>query len=207
MDQREHIQTLTLIGHGTSPKGKGWGERIDVNPVMRLKNPSWQTKEDYGSRVDYMASSTETMPVMLDYKGKPKMYFAQPKRGSWNPATEASFRARTLTTLIIPIEVHKRWNAVFRGLSELPESECPNHSLGMAAITYACEFIKPAEILLVGFDNLLNPSLTEYHKSDRGKWVSRHDWIAENKMLPMIQDEYGCVIMDFGVSTSDTAIV
>lgn len=162
---------------------------------MRLKNPSWQTQDDYGKRVDYMASSTETMPVMLDYKGKPKMYFAQPKRGSWNAATEASFRSRTDIPLLIPIEIHRRWNGVF--LSLTTEKDCPNHSLGMAAITYACEFIKPARILLVGFDNLLDPTRMEYHKADRGKWITRHDWVAENRMLPMIEEAYGAQISGF----------
>ena len=164
---------------------------------MRLKNPSWQAEDDYGSRVDYMAASTETMPVMLDYKGKPKLYFGQPKRGSWNAATEANFRSRTTIPLLIPIDVHLRWNAVFRSLSELPAGECPNHSLGMAAITYACEFLKPQEIRLVGFDNMLDPTRTEYHKADRGRWVTRHDWAAENRMLPMIEEAYGIAIRAF----------
>ena len=190
-------QKLVIVGHGASPKGRGWGARIDQYPVMRLKNPSWQTEDDYGRRVDYMAASTETLPVMLDYKGKPKLYFGQPKRGSWNAVTEASFRSRTDIPLLIPIEVHRRWNAVFRELSELPAGQCPNHSLGMAAITYACEFIKPARILLVGFDNLLEPARMEYHKADRGKWVTFHDFEAENRMLPMIEEAYGTEIRAF----------
>ena len=164
---------------------------------MRLKCPTWQTEDDYGRRVDYMAASTETLPVMLDYKGRPKLYFGQPKRGSWNAATEASFRSRTDIPLLIPIEIHQRWNPIFRSLSGLPAGECPNHSLGMAAITYACEFITPQEILLVGFDNLLEPTRMEYHKADRGKWVTRHDWIAENRMLPIIEETYGVKISGF----------
>lgn len=157
---------------------------------MRLKDPTWflEKKEDFGSRVDYLCASTEILPVMLNCKKVPQLYFGQPKRGHWNAATEASFRSRTPIPLLIPIEVHRRWNGVF--LSLTTDKDCPNHSLGMAAITYACEFLKPARILLVGFDNLLDPALMEYHKADRGKWVTRHDWAAENRMLPLIEAEY-----------------
>jgi hypothetical protein len=189
------MTSICIIGHGASPKGKGWGSRIDENVVIRLKNPSWQSVEDYGKRVDYMVASTETMPVMLDYQRKPKEYWAQPKRGKWAASVEASFRTRTDIPLKIPLDIHNRWNGVFLNLRE--KEDCPNHSVGMAAITYACEFLKPDEIQLVGFDNLLNPDLPEYHKSDRGKWVTRHDWKAENSMLPMIEKEYGVKIGGF----------
>jgi hypothetical protein len=134
------------------------------------------------------------MPIMLDYKKVPVEYWAQPKKGSWNKTTEANFLSRAKSPLRIPIEIHKRWNEVFRGLSELTVGECPNHSLGMAAITYACEFLKPKKIFLVGFDNMLNPMLDEYHKADRGRWVTRHDWKAENAMLSIIESVYQVTI-------------
>ncbi len=104
---------LSIIGHGTSPKGKGWGSRIDENVVIRLKNPSWQEPEDYGKRVDYMVSSTETMPVMLDYQRKPKEYWAQPKRGKWAVSIAASFCSRTKAPLRIPLDIHNKWNGDF----------------------------------------------------------------------------------------------
>jgi hypothetical protein len=59
----------TIIGHGLSPVGKGWGSRIDETIVVRMKDASWQSAEDYGTRVDYMASSTEILPVMLNDTG------------------------------------------------------------------------------------------------------------------------------------------
>ena len=68
----------------------------------------------------------------------------------------------------------------------------------MAAITYACEFLSPAEILLVGFDNMLNPLQDEYHKANKGRWTSRHDWVSENAMLALVQGHYGVEIRGFG---------
>src|SRR5690348_13506325 len=97
--------TTLIIGHGASPKGKGWGSGIDEHTVVRLKNPSWQNKEDYGTRCDYMCASTETLPVMLDYRVVPKEYWAQPKKGVWNKTTESNFRAKAKAPLIIPIDL------------------------------------------------------------------------------------------------------
>ena len=108
---------VVIIGHGASPKGCGWGARIDEHIVIRMKDPSWQSKEDYGKRTDYMIASTETLPIMLDYKRVPIEYWGQPKKGSWSAATEARFRERAKAPLKIPIEVHCRWNPVFRSLS------------------------------------------------------------------------------------------
>ena len=191
------LPSILIIGHGDSPLGCKWGSEIDKNVVFRLKDPSWQhqNRVDYGHRTDYMAASTETMLQMLDCRAKPLQYYAQPKRGSWNSTTEGSFRARTQIPLTIPIELHNQWNGVFKGLTESP---APNHSLGMAAIVYAAFYLKPAEILLMGFDNLLDPARLDYFKANKGKWPSRHYWTAENKMLPMIETAYNVRIGRFG---------
>ena len=188
------MEPVSIIGHGQSPLGKGWGARIDEAIVIRLKDPSWQNKEDYGARVDYMCSSTETLPVMLDYKKVPKEYWGQPKKGTWNPTVEASFRSRAQAPLTIPIDLFLTWNAIFKTLGR---EEVRNFSLGMFAILCACEFLRAEEIRLVGFDNLLDPDKLEYHKANKGKWVTHHDWKAENRMLPIVEEKYGVTIVGF----------
>jgi hypothetical protein len=182
---------ITIVGHGLSPVGKKWGSRIDETVVVRMKDASWQSAEDYGSRVDYMASSTEILPVMLDYKRVPKEYWAQPKKGKWSAVTEANFRSRAKAPLRIPLQLFLTWNAVFKSFHD---GDVPNFSLGVFAIICAAEFLKPEEIRLVGFDNLLDPNKLDYHKANKGKWPTRHDWHAEKRMLPEIEKAYGVII-------------
>ena len=189
---------MVIIGHGTSPKGKGWGSLIDEHTVIRLKDPSWQKVEDYGNRCDYMCASTETMQIMQQYRTRPKEFWAQPKRGTWNPTTEAAFRSKTKIPLLIPIEIYKPWLAKFVSLRK---EDTPNPSLGLSTIIFAAALLKPETILLVGFDNLLNPDLLDYDKADRGHWVSRHEWHVENSMLPMIEAEYGVKVEPWASAT------
>jgi hypothetical protein len=188
------LEAVSIIGHGQSPLGKGWGPRIDETVVIRLKDPSWQAVEDYGKRVDYMASSTETLPIMLDYRRIPKEYWAQPKKGKWSAVTEANFRSQAKAPLRIPLQLFLTWNAVFKSFHD---GDVPNFSLGVFAIICAAEFLKPEEIRLVGFDNLLDPNKLDYHKANKGKWVTRHDWHAEKRMLPEIEKAYGVRIKAF----------
>lgn len=186
------MEPVCIIGHGKSPLGKKWGPLIDQCTVIRLKDPSWQGKEDYGNRCDYMASSTETLPVMLDDPRIPIKYYGQPKKGEWSKVTEANFRQRAKAPLDIPLELFLRWNAVFHEYSDIR-----NHSLGIFAITVACELLKATEVKLVGFDNLLSPELLEYYKANKGKWVTHHDWFAENKLLGRIREHYNIPIEAF----------
>jgi hypothetical protein len=155
-----------------------------------MKDPSWQSRVDYGRRMDYCCASTETMQQMLDDKRIPVQYWAQPKKGHWNAQTEKGFREKAGAPLLIGAEVFQKWNAVFHRMQqELEHEEVRNHSLGMFAITMTAELLKPETILLVGFDNLVNPMLLDYWKANRGKWTSQHDWLAEHAMLKMIEQQ------------------
>lgn len=193
------IETCVIIGHGMSPLHKGWGQEIDKHIVVRMKDPSWQEPKDYGWRLDYMCSSTETMQAMLDDMRKPKAYWCQPKKGRWDTKVVERFNARAKgVPLVIQEAIFLKWNDVFKRIQhELGNEEIRNHSLGMFAITCVAEILKPAKILLVGFDNLLNPMLLEYCKANRGKWTSNHDWMSERMMIPVIEKELGVKIDAF----------
>lgn len=183
-----------IIGHGPSLVGAGCGAFIDEHPVVRMKDPHWQKREDYGKRTDAMVSSTEIMMSMLDWQQVPKEYWAQPKKGRWAAETESRFRARAKAPLRIPLEKFCEWNSVFRSLTE---REVPNFSTGMAAIIFTLEYGRGLfdfdEIVLAGFDTLCNPDIP-YEKAMKGKWATGHDWLAEHRMITRVIDVYGVPI-------------
>lgn len=47
------MQTFAVIGHGRSPEGRGWGERVNAcDHVVRMWNWHWQNPADLGTRYD-----------------------------------------------------------------------------------------------------------------------------------------------------------
>jgi len=173
---------LVVIGHGLSPLGKGWGPEIDKHDVVRLKDPSWQKPGDYGGRVDYMAASTETLGVMSDYRKVPKEYWGFPKKGTFNQNSVHAFESKAKAPVLI--KEFPAWVEEFKKTTEVN-----NFSLGIFAVL-CCLDMGCKSIHLVGFDNLLDPMRWEYHKANRGKWVSFHDWPAERKLLDRMMTHY-----------------
>jgi hypothetical protein len=48
------MKQTVIIGHGRSPEGKGWGEKIDAaDVVIRMWDCGWQSEEDYGTKYDF----------------------------------------------------------------------------------------------------------------------------------------------------------
>lgn len=126
---------------------------------------------------------------MLDDKRVPIEYWCQPKKGSWSKITEQRFVERAKAPLRIPLEIYLPWLERFR---QLRQEDTPNPSLGLSSIIFASAMLHPKQITLVGFDNLLNPNLLWYDRSDKGlRWTTRHEWHVEHEMLPMIEKEYG----------------
>lgn len=50
----EDHQIVTVVGHGPSPQGAALGELIDQHQVIRMHDTAWQSREDYGTRKDYI---------------------------------------------------------------------------------------------------------------------------------------------------------
>lgn len=136
------------------------------------------------------------MPVMLDCKKVPEVsYWAQPKRGTWSKITETRFREQAKKPLLIPDDVYLPWLERWKVVRK---QDTPNFSLGLATIIFASALLKPKELSLVGFDNLLDPNLLWYDRADKGpRWPTRHEWHVESSMLDMIEDEYKVEINGF----------
>lgn len=46
--------SIAIIGHGRSPEGRGWGERIDAcDRTLRMWDWSWQAPRDYGRKYSF----------------------------------------------------------------------------------------------------------------------------------------------------------
>jgi len=175
-----------IVGHGPSLKGAGKGSKIDAfDIVVRLK-ACILGNADYGSRVDALCMSTEVIGLAKQPAG---MYWLYPKRGTYDRQSVGEMVGEVKGAVFLPLELCNRWNAEFRKMG----GKHPNVSTGLASIIIAGHHLNPDQIVLAGFDTLLDPSV-EFSRNDEiprtGRGKIDHDWETENKLLKVVADTY-----------------
>lgn len=181
---------ICIVGHGPSLKGRGLGQLIDSHEkVVRLKGSGNVIgKRDYGSKTDALCASTEIMGTF--FKANAGEYWAYPKKGVYNLIGAGELIGRLEKPVMIPLTFCNHWNGRFRQMGACHH----NVSTGMAAILISVHRWQPHEIVLAGFDTLLNPSV----KFDRNPEIPRsgdgpypnHDWQKENELLTVLRNVY-----------------
>ncbi len=181
---------VCVVGHGPSLKGAGLGFRIDgFDKVVRLKGSGRVIgSPDYGSRTDALCASTEIMGTF--FKADAVEYWAYPKKGVYNLTQAGDLIGRLERPVMIPLTFCNFWNERFRQMG----ARHPNVSTGMAAILISIHRWKPREIVLAGFDTLMNPDIEfdrnmEIPRSGDGPYPD-HDWKLENQLLTVLRNVY-----------------
>lgn len=176
------VPLAIVVGHGPSPAGRGWGERIDsAEIVIRMSNCSWQDPVDYGERYDY------GLLGLLNKHGKLIEREPDPRQPDEAWVTYDWMRA------LAP----KEW----RGVPCLPSCADtlvkmvggrrePDFRLtkGCAAACWTIVHIAPVSLALIGCDMLLdgrptqpiNPPQYPWSRSARRRY---HDHAAETKLI------------------------
>lgn len=181
---------VCVVGHGPSLKGSGLGKKIDgFDKVVRLKGSgSVIGNADYGHLVDALCASTEIMGTF--FKVSAPEYWAYPKKGVYNLMAAGETIGRLGKPVMIPLEFCNFWNQRFRQMG----AKHPNVSTGMAAILIAIDRWAPQEIILAGFDTMMNPDIefdrnAEIPRSGDGPYPN-HDWPLENQLLTVLGNVY-----------------
>lgn len=181
---------IAVVGHGPSLKGSGLGAYIDTfDKVVRLKGCYSVLKTpDYGSLTDAVCASTEVMGNF--FKIQSNEYWAYPKKGFFDESVAINAISSLEKPVMIPLKHCNYWNQRFRQMG----ARHPNVSTGMAAILIAIKRWSPKEIVLFGFDTLMNPEI----EFDRNPSIPRtgagpypnHDWKKENELLTVLSNVY-----------------
>ena len=174
---------MIVVGHGPSLVGAGLGSKIDsYDKVVRMKLGPKADPVDYGKRIDMLVASTEVPGCFIEGVEN----YAYPKKGWFQekPLNDLGF------SVTVPINLCNMWNAWFRGLG----AKHPNFSTGMAAIIISAHVYRPKEIVLAGFDTMMDNSIS-FSRNDAiprtgaGPFPN-HDWEVEKKLLAHIEQAY-----------------
>lgn len=181
---------ICIVGHGPSLEGAGKGKEIDSHDrVVRLKGSNTVIDtDDFGRKVDALVASTEIMGTF--FKMNAPEYWAYPKKGFYKQQTFLLNIEHLAKPVMIPIGVCNHWNNYFRTMNPCH----PNYSTGMAAIIMAIHRWRPKEIVLAGFDTLVDPSVVfKRHSGIPRSGVGPlpgHDWQKENDLLKVLSNLY-----------------
>ena len=196
-----------IVGHGSSMQESGLGGEIDgFERIVRVKQ-GWQltrtNSKDFGIRLDIHCSTLKTW----------RPYWKIPIREYWGyqnfPGQDVALSKIREHFGSIKVETAdatiKHWLGIYRGFADIrgggerasdgmvKEGDEPWFSTGMAAIVMAGQILRPAEIVLFGFDHLATGKREDFKNIFRPKdhVYPRHAWNVENRMLSLIEAHYG----------------
>lgn len=173
---------IVVVGHGPSIVGKRLGPWLDEQTVVRLKWAEIPNPEDWGTRTDYVcASSPEFRRKRVARHLAPlacELWFLSEHYHEAPPGTRKASN-----------DWFKYWERY-----KVPGSKLDKPSTGLRAVFCAVEFLKPDEIGLLGFDNVLHPErkpTTKWFHAP-GKFMYAHEPTAEHRAL-----------MDLGIKVTE----
>ena len=198
-----------IVGHGPSILTQALGKQIDeFDKVIRLKR-CWETlkyPKIYGSRTDVVCGSW-TIGPQLKGVGSPEYWiFLDSRHKEVSDDQIAQMKlAFAPSDLLIDRELCDHWNKVyFDNREDYPiehmterkkTSDEKGHwhmSAGLHAIMYAMEYLKPDELVLAGFDNLLSGKQETWSITRGPDWkhYPDHNWKSEQKVLGLMAEYY-----------------
>lgn len=163
---------ISIIGHGRSPEGQGWGEAIDRSDVViRMWDWEWQPVKDYGRKYNYglFTVHPSDMPVFNKAIQSKKSPVASPK-DAWLGYALAAGPVTPVNTIFVYPE---RYILQARSLGGASLGDNLHLTRGAVAVLWAIEaygtgskyYAPDTTIVLVGFDNLFAGKLLPFDEA------------------------------------------
>ena len=151
------MRMIVVVGSAPSPVGRGWGERIDAaDMVVRLWDWHWQDAADYGSRCD-AALLTTTPPYMARaaalVQRLPRTWWAYDIHGHWSLAPPGEWRGLPVEVINVRGYATAAMRKGFHGTARRRKFDLTR---GAAAAVWAMASRRPAELVIVGMDGVLD---------------------------------------------------
>lgn len=136
-----------IVGHGRSPEGKRWADRIDASEiVVRMWDCQWQWPDDYGTKYDY--------GLLCAHPSYMRDFWAHNRREpaiGWvasDYACQVDLPERTQVVDQAP------WCRVGRAMGGVGDSGDLKLTRGCIAACWAISSKVAEKIVLIGFDNI-----------------------------------------------------
>lgn len=196
-----------IVGHGPSLLSREIGHLIDSHDVVIRQKRCQDTLKYphlYGSKVDVVCGSWTIAKDLPRVAPNAEYWVFMDSRHRNVPDSEVE-ALEDYIGCRIDRKVCDYWNRVYRamrtpytkpdGMQEFDPLGHPHLSAGFHAIIYACFFLEPEVLNLVGFDNIESGTFTwsitrgpDWHK------YPDHRWDVEHKLLKEVEREFNTEI-------------
>ena len=201
---------VCLVGGGPSLLVEPCGEIIDsCDVVVRMKRCHAQLADPdhYGTKTDYVGGSLNIAAGLKDLPGKEVWLWVDSRHSKPEEAILAAKRYLD-RPVWIDVSLCREWDQKYLAR----RTETPSHpqmrpsryadhlgerhlSQGFKALLYACQRLKPDEILLAGYDNVMTGDFTwSVTRGPDWQMYPQHNWAVENEMLRDVEDTFGVKI-------------
>jgi len=200
---------IVIIGHGKSPMGKGWGEKIDAcDYVIRMWDNHWQNEADYGTKYDY--GFFEAHPSMMPHFWQHKQ--RDPTEGWAASLLFHSPRAYCQMPEGTELIDQAPWAEIGEQLGGMGETGRLQFTRGTIAACWAIENSEPGDqIILVGYDNihagtalpvragfpeeyLEQQSTFSFNGYKPGRKYGNHDFQCENPVMQHLAKKHNVTV-------------
>ena len=185
-----------IVGHGPSMMLEKMGHLIDeFDIVIRLKRCQKTLKhfEYYGSKTSVVAGSLTIAGALREVKADQYWVFVDSRHSDIDQAVIDNipniFKPKPC---ILDKALCDSWDEIYRSKRDDMGGQGHAHtSQGFKAILYALHFLKPDELILVGFDNIFTGDFTwSVTRGPKWKHYPDHRWDVENELLDDLKKAY-----------------
>jgi len=203
------------VGHGPSLLQKTQGKEIDAHDiVIRQKRSERLTQhypEIYGTKIDALCCSWKLVDYITEYEAPEYWAFIDSRFENLEDAEiESAIKRFSDDNLVLKVDraLCDEWNETYRGMRtpfslfpqmvSSPSSDALGHrhmSAGLHTLLYAVKFLKPDEVTLAGYDNVISGTWT-WSVARGESWAKYpdHRFDVEHQMLPLISDSFNVEI-------------
>ena len=186
------MREFAIIGHGDWMFDSGLGDEIDkFDRVMRFPFYEYQRRVvsddersfNWGKKTTDLCVSVQTIPAMIQDGTIPERHtWMWTRPGDWNDkyiTQNKMFKPIRAMAAITP------WQMEFQKMGakavKTTHGKQPIFSRGTAAVIIVCHYIKPKELTLFGFQNVMRAYSDRY---------TIHDWWTERELIKKVSDFY-----------------
>lgn len=171
---------VAVVGHGRSPEGQGWGEKIDeCDYVVRMWDWGWQDRRDYGEKYDI-----GLVELHESYMRQFNKHNRHHPADYWIGSKVDGARSVPVDSLVnTKIEVFDQtpWVELGENMGGVGVTGRLRYTRGALAALWVLENLHPKEIVLVGFDSVykryaepLNEAFSSTYQKNPGTFSFAH---------------------------------